>query len=189
MVFIGISSIFSILIVTGEISLYSLQLNLSELSKSIMTFLIVAITEEIIFRGYIQHYLMQSMNKYIALFVASVIFTALHLFNPNIDSIGIFSVFAAGLVMGTTYMITNSLWFPISMHLWWNFIQVHLGFNVSGQEAYSIITLNHFRPNILNGGAWGFEGSLLSIIALLIILLGFFFAVKKRFITVSIQEK
>lgn len=174
LVTIGIGSMFLILFTIGEISVSSIYFNFSELVKSCILFLLVAFIEETLFRGYMQHYLMQSMNKYVALVITSTIFAAVHILNPNISTIGIMSVFVCGLAMGITYIRTQSLWFPIAVHFWWNFTQVHLGFNVSGQEAYSIVKMTTAQPNILNGGTFGFEGSIFSFVSLAIILIGFF---------------
>lgn len=180
LVTVGIGCMFLILFAIGEINVSTIRFNFSELVKSCILFILVAFIEEMLFRGYIQHYLMQSMNKYVALVVSSIIFASVHLFNPNTSVIGILNVFSCGLIMGITYLRTQSLWFPIAVHFWWNFTQVHLGFNVSGQKAYSILKITTAQPNILNGGAFGFEGSVLSLASLGIILIGFLLTYKKR---------
>jgi hypothetical protein len=46
------------------------------------------------------------------------------------------------------------------------------GFNVSGQDFYSLIEFNIQENNLLNGGAFGMEGSILSIIANVLIIIG-----------------
>ena len=47
---------------------------------SILLFTIVAIVEEVLFRGYILKNLMSSFNKYIALFFSSILFSLLYSF-------------------------------------------------------------------------------------------------------------
>ncbi|MCU4165001.1 lysostaphin resistance A-like protein [Carboxylicivirga caseinilyticus] len=181
----GISTVFFILLTINEIKIASINFNFWELIKSCLIFLCVAFIEELLFRGYIQKYLMQSMNKYIALIVASIFFSIAHFLNPNISIIGTVGIFTLGLLLGLSYIYTKSLWFPIVFHFWWNFIQVHLGFNVSGKELYSLTELSKQAPNILNGGAFGFEGSLLSFPAQMIILAGLYFFFRQNTITLK----
>ncbi len=180
LVIVGMGSMFALLFISGEVSVSSAHFSFTEFFKSVLFFLLVAMVEEILLRGYVQYYLMQSMNKYIALLIATMGFAAMHLFNPNLTTIGIVNIFVCGLVLGYTYMQTRSLWLPIGIHFWWNFTQVHLGFNVSGQKAYSILKLTNAEPNLLNGGAFGFEGSVLSFVSLIIILMGFYMRTQRR---------
>lgn len=179
LVFITIIGMFGLLVAIDEVSIRTINFNYYEFLKSSLLFLFVALVEELLFRGYIQHYLMQSMNKYLALVITSLVFTAVHLMNPNTTWMGIMSIFVCGFVMGLTYIHTKSLWFPIVFHFWWNFIQVHLGFNVSGKEVYSIIELAPYEANLLNGGAFGFEGSVFSLVAQALVLVGFYFCFTK----------
>lgn len=177
---LGIISMYIILLKSHEVSIEYFSFSTPKVIGSIIYFFLVAFTEEILFRGYIQYYLMQSFNKYTALVISSLIFALMHAPNPNVNLIGLIQVFCSGLVMGLIYNYTKSLWFPIAEHFMWNFTQVHLGFNVSGLENYSLINITYEKDNILNGGAFGFEGSVLSFASLGIILIGFLLMYKKR---------
>lgn len=152
----------------GEISFEKLIFDPKEIVISILLFIIVAIVEEVLLRGYILRNLMISFNKYIALIVSSILFSLMHGFNPNIDLFALSNLFLAGIVLGLSYIHTKNLWFPIAQHFSWNFFQSLLGFNVSGQDTYSLIEYNTTNNNLLNGGAFGFEGSILSVIAMII---------------------
>jgi len=81
-------------------------------------------------------------------------------------------LFLAGIVLGISYIHTKNLWFPIAMHLSWNLFQAIFGFNVSGQKTYSLIEFSITENNIINGGDFGFEGSILSVIAMLVTIVG-----------------
>ena len=72
------------------------------------------------------------------------------------------------MFLGISYIYTKNLWFPISLHFSWNLLETLFGFNVSGQDIYSIIEFNISERNNLNGGDFGFEGSIISIFAQLI---------------------
>ena len=96
----------------------------------------------------------------------------MHAANPNIELIGFVDLFLAGILLGLSYIYTKNLWFPIALHFSWNFFQAHFGFNVSGQDSYSFIEFTIPEANLLNGGAFGFEGSYLSIILQLFTIFG-----------------
>ncbi len=155
-----------------EIFFTKVNFDSKELIMSIIIFTIGAVVEETLFRGYILRNLMSSFNKYVALVVSSILFSLMHGFNPNVDLISLLDLFLAGIALGLSYIYTKNLWFPIAMHLSWNLFQALLGFNVSGHDTYSIIEFKINESNLINGGAFGFEGSYLSIIAEIITIIG-----------------
>ena len=154
-----------LLLFMDEINFNEIVFNSKEVIITILAYAIVALIEEALFRGYILRNLMISYNKYIALIISSILFSAVHGFNPNIDLIGFVDLFFAGILLGISYIFTKNLWFPIALHFSWNLTQTFLGFNVSGNDAYSIIEFKTTENNLLNGGDFGFEGSIFSIIA------------------------
>ena len=161
-----------LLLVLNEIQYSKTVFNGKELLISITTFVLVSVVEETLCRGYILKNLMLSFNKYAALILSSVLFSLMHAANPNVDLFSLFNLFLAGILLGLSYIYTKNLWFPIALHLSWNLFQTLLGFNVSGQNTYSIIEFEIHEANLINGGAFGFEGSFLSIIAMLIVITG-----------------
>jgi hypothetical protein len=107
---------------------------------------------------------MISFNKYIALIVSALLFSLLHAGNPNVDMFALANLFLAGILLGISYVYTKNLWFPIALHLSWNLFQTLFGFNVSGIDSYHLIEISIIENNLLNGGLFGFEGSIFSII-------------------------
>lgn len=160
------------LILTDEIYFEKIVFSIKDIFISILVFSMVAILEEVLLRGYILRNLMISFNNYVALVISSILFSLLHAFNPNIDLFSLAGLFLAGLLLGASYIHTKNLWFPIALHLSWNLFQTLFGFNVSGQDFYSLIEFNFEESNLLNGGAFGFEGSILSIIIEITIIVG-----------------
>jgi len=153
------------LIVNGNLIIDKIEFHSLSLLESICLFLIVALNEEIILRGYILRNFMDSMNKYIALIISSLLFMAMHLFNPNISFVGMLNIFLAGLLLGITYIFTKNLWFPIALHFSWNFFQGPVfGYKVSGTTTSSLITQSLNGNEILTGGKFGLEGSILASI-------------------------
>lgn len=164
----------------GEIQFKGVLLNYTDLTLIILHFFIVALVEEVLFRGYILRNLMISFNKYIALVLSSGLFSLMHGLNPNISSFSLMGLFLAGVLLGATYIFTKNLWFPIALHFSWNLFQSLLGFNVSGQDSYSIIEHQIREANLINGGAFGFEGSYLSIVVQLVLIFGIIYYYNRK---------
>jgi len=181
---------FFILFILGYISInHSLDHSSFSFGSFILYFIlfvVVSFHEEIMMRGYVLNNLMQSMNRYVALSISSIIFMSIHLFNPNINFLPALNLFLAGIVLGIYYIHKSNLWLPIGMHLTWNFFQGPVfGFEVSGIETESIIkqtkaitsTINTVndapitRNELLTGGSFGFEGSILATIGIIIMIL------------------
>jgi len=168
------------LLFIDEINFKEIVFNPKEIILSILVYSIVAIAEEAIFRGYILRNFMISFNKYIALIISSLLFSLVHGFNPNIDLFSFFNLFLAGILLGISYIYTKNLWFPIALHLSWNLFQTLLGFNVSGRDYYSLVEFKIIEKNILNGGDFGFESSILSIIFQIIFIVMIWFYHKQK---------
>jgi membrane protease YdiL (CAAX protease family) len=153
-----------------EIKYVKTIFKIKEILLSIGLFFMVAVNEEVLMRGYVLRNLMYSFNKYIALVFSSILFSLLHGFNPNMDWFSYLNLFLASILLGSTYIFTKNLWFPIALHFSWNFFQTLFGFNVSGQDFYSLIEFKTAKPNIINGGLFGFEGSIFCIVFQLVLI-------------------
>ena len=159
---------YTILILLGEIKFIGFNYDLKNIILLFLLFIAVSIAEETYVRGYVLKNLLQSFNPIISLIISSAIFSLLHFFNPNVNYIALTELFIAGILLGISYVYTKNLWFPIALHLSWNFFQVMFGFNVSGMDTYSLIEFEIIENNNINGGDFGFEGSYLSILFSLI---------------------
>lgn len=155
---------FGLLYGLGEVEIASVHFSAYDLVMSWILMLLVAITEEAAFRGFVLgHLLNAGINRYVALFLSSVIFSLMHINNPYYSSMSFLNILLAGVLMGSTYIYTRNLWFPIALHLFWNWLQGPvLGFGVSGAEyRNTLLKLNFPENNIINGGVFGFESSIL----------------------------
>lgn len=187
-IMLGVGTV--ILLFSKEIVVEAFNIDLLLLGKNILVVLLVAFGEEIFVRGYILNNLLDATNKYTALVISSLLFSGLHLLNAHISYLSVINLFLAGILLGSLYIKTRNLWFPISLHFFWNFIQGPvLGFNVSGNETYSIITSNYYESTVLNGGEFGFEGSIICTIVSVVfaaILLGMYPKTKNSIHKVSV---
>ena len=153
-----------------EIVFVKTVFKINEILFSVGLFIIVAINEEVLIRGYVLRNLMYSFNKYTALIISSILFSLIHGFNPDMSWLSYLNLFLAGILLGTSYIYTKNLWFPIALHFSWNFFQSLFGFNVSGQNLYSLIEFKIAKSNLINGGLFGFEGSIFCIVIQLVLI-------------------
>lgn len=168
-----ITSGFGILILTNEIQWVGINLSSSDFMLGFLLFIAIALGEELLFRGYILNNLMLSMPRMVALLISAVLFSLMHIFNSDFTWFSFWDLTLGGLLLGISYIYTKSLWFPIAQHFSWNFFQGTIfGFNVSGNVTYSLFAQSRTTDNYWNGGKFGFEGSVLSIIFQLIAIIG-----------------
>lgn len=98
--------------------------------------------------------------------ISAAIFGGLHLLNENATVFGAIAVMLqAGLMLGAAFMATRRLWLPIGIHFAWNFMQSGLfGIAVSGTKAQDGLFKSSLTgPDILTGGSFGVEGSIVTI--------------------------
>lgn len=166
LVAIGINGMgFLIMLLTGAIAIESVGFDFGSLLVSFMFFILVSVNEEVMCRGYILRRMLDTrLNKFIALGISSLLFAAMHLLNPSVAVMPMINLFIAGILLGAAYIYTRNLWFPLSLHLFWNWMQGPVfGFEVSGLDELKGDVFNIIRPfdNLINGGKFGFEGSIL----------------------------
>ncbi|ATV05873.1 CPBP family intramembrane metalloprotease [Fusobacterium vincentii] len=153
------------------------------LIKVFIIFIFQALLEEILFRGYLMPFFSKVIGIKFTIILLSFLFTCIHLFNPNLDIIGLANVFLAGVTFSLIYYYTGNLWLVGAMHTLWNFI---LGFIV-GSQISGIITYNSVffsipveNKDLISGGVFGFEASIVTTIVELIISLFVIYLIKKE---------
>lgn len=156
---------FMSLTITNQLDFLTFQYSFSNLMLCLGFYLLVAFSEEILMRGYVLNNLMLSFDKYVALVISALLFSLMHGFNANFTLLGGINLFLAGILLGLSYIFTKNLWFPIALHFSWNFFQGPIfGFNVSGNSYYTFFLTEYRTPTVWNGGAFGFEGSILCLL-------------------------
>ncbi|ANR72197.1 CPBP family intramembrane metalloprotease [Prevotella scopos JCM 17725] len=177
--FIGFSY-FIIVTVTmslcGYYHIKSIQFDWEKQLFSFTLFFLVAVSEEIFFRGILFRMINRRWNIWAALVISALIFGGLHIFNDNAtlwSSIAI--AIEAGSLLGAAYAYSKNIWLPIGIHWIWNYTQGNiLGFPVSGEDnVTSIITPEISGPQWLTGGSFGAEASAISAVIGLLISLWF----------------
>jgi membrane protease YdiL (CAAX protease family) len=167
--FVLIASGFVILLILGNLSISDTNFNIPLLFGYVLLFTIGSLNEEIMIRGYILTNFCDSMNKYIALIVSSLLFAIMHLANANVTVLSFVNIFLAGILLGIYYIHKRNLWFPISLHFSWNFFQGPIfGFEVSGVDVTGVIIQDIQGPDLITGGTFGFEGSIIATLLMVI---------------------
>lgn len=140
---------------------------------SAVLFVLAALAEEALFRGYPLQTLTRAKLVGIGVLVTSFAFAAIHMGNPNLsEGLPYLNLLLAGVWLAVAYLRTRSLWFPLGVHWAWNWAQASLfGLPVSGINDLAPHSLLHgfdSGPTWLTGGNFGIEGGLACTIAVII---------------------
>ena len=120
-------------------------------------------------------YLYQKLRRrykapWIAIFINSLVFMAMHLSNPGISFLGLMQILIFGLIGSMLVYYYNGLWIAMAFHTGWNFTQsILFGLPNSGiVSAYSVFRLD--AASATNGLFYnvnfGVEGSLGAVVIL-----------------------
>lgn len=136
----------------------------------LVIYVIVGVTEELVFRGYVFVNLRDGSNVLIAVIVSSVLFGLAHILNPNFAPIALLNIALVGVFFCYAYLVTGNLWLPIAYHFSWNFCQgTVFSFPVSGTGGEGLfVTALTGGPDWVTGGAFGPEAGLLGTAAILL---------------------
>ncbi len=146
----------------------------------LLAFLLVGLTEEYTFRGYLQFTLTRGLvsignlfsptrARTIGFWLAAVLTSALFLYahtrNAGENWLGLFQVFLAGMIFVVALWRTGSLWWGIGFHTAWDWGQSFLyGVPDSGGLMQGRLFATHaLGKPLLSGGTVGPEGSVLCI--------------------------
>ncbi|MHC5250694.1 lysostaphin resistance A-like protein [Enterococcus sp. LJL90] len=94
--------------------------------------LLVGLTEELVFRGWILNFLLTKMNKFGALILSSSLFLLIHFptwihtgtLIPNLVSGGFMQVFFLGILFGIAFIKSKNIFVPMLFHMVWNLIAI-----------------------------------------------------------------
>jgi len=129
-----------------------------------------AFGEELICRGYSYQNFLDIRRGTLGLFVTAVLFAGMHALNPAVwsSSVPMLNLFAAGILLALAYRLSGNLWFPTALHFGWNFAQGGLlRLPISGRDVGGLAGLlpDPAMPVWLSGGAFGLEGSAVTLLA------------------------
>lgn len=152
------------------------------LERELLALMITTMAEELLFRVILFGILEEIAGSLVAILISAAAFGLAHFDNPGATPFAIFALSTeAGVMLALAYMLTRNVWIAVGIHAGWNFTQEFvLGALNSGQEhpnSYFQTTLS--GPETLTGGAFGLEGSIVSL-GLSVIVSAFLFALILR---------
>lgn len=142
----------------------------------LVIFILVGVSEETTFRGYMQSTLARGMGFWPGAVLLSLLFAAAHYKNTGESIAGLGGVVIAGLLLALLLRATGSLWLSIGFHATWDWGQSFLyGTPDSGLMMQGHLLATHALGDPrFSGGTVGPEGSLLflpvQIVGLLVLL-------------------
>ncbi len=149
--------------------------DLSSLILVIPYFILFAIqcfSEEMYARGWTITYFFKRHSIFLAMVINCIVFALPHLLSPGIDLLSIVNIFIVGMVFAVMFLRFDNIWVCGGVHTAWNFSQgIILGFNVSGYTTPSIMKFSQVGQNLINGGAFGPESSLITTAVFIISLI------------------
>jgi membrane protease YdiL (CAAX protease family) len=144
----------------------------STLTVTFVVFVIGALSEETLLRGYPLQTLVRSNQIVAGVGITSLLFALGHNGNPDASGLSLFNTFLAGIWFAAAYLKTRDLWFPLGIHLMWNWLQGPVfGINVSGIADLSpdpVMRAADHGPLWLTGGNYGIEGGVACTVALVL---------------------
>jgi membrane protease YdiL (CAAX protease family) len=154
-------------------------------------FILAALAEEALFRGYPLQTLTRANLAWLAVLLTSVPFAAVHLRNPNVAAGFTFiNTALAGVWLAVAYLRTRSLWFPLGVHWAWNWALGSLfGLPVSGitdLAPHPLLQGTDLGPAWLTGGSYGIEGGLACTITLVVSTI---FICRTRLVSADLEMK
>ena len=142
------------------------------LLTTLLIFAVGAVSEETLFRGYLLQTFSRAKLAWLGIAFTSLLFAFAHNNNPDVSNLSWLNTLLAGIWFALAYLKTRDLWFPLGIHLAWNWLQGPVfGINVSGITEFSpdpVLRATDIGPAWLTGGSYGIEGGLACTFALVV---------------------
>lgn len=135
-----------------------------------------AITEELLFRGYMQGMVKSNYGAWAAILLSTVPFAVSHALGHDVFSnpIILLNLALAGMFLALLRELSGSLWLPIGFHFAWN------SFNDVFGTADSFITLRMGPNDWISGGTLGFDNGVANTFIMLVLIVVLSFKLKRE---------
>ena len=155
------------LFLCGYYRIVTVEFDVASQLSWLSLFLLVAVVEEVVFRGILFRLITDKWNIAVGLTTSSLLFGLAHLGNPGATLWAALAIaLASGWLCGMAYAYHQTIWAPIGMHWAWNYLEGGVfGCAVSGLplDNLPLITPRISGPDILTGGAFGPEASIICV--------------------------
>lgn len=145
---------------------FSSGTGLDGLTIAIVYNLATAMGEELLFRAVLFRIAEEVAGTTVAIGISAAIFGLVHAANPGATAFGIGALsIEFGVMLALAYVLTRNIWLAIGIHMAWNFTQGYVfGVVVSGTgQPHSILNTSVSGPDLLTGGSFGPEASIVSL--------------------------
>jgi membrane protease YdiL (CAAX protease family) len=129
-------------------------------------------TEEVYFRGWLQPLLCARWGPWLGVLSTAALFTLLHLVGGARSLFTLLNLFLGGLMFGLLALRTGGLWAPWAAHFAWNWAEsggLGLDPNPGSPLTGVLVDLDLKGPALWSGGADALNGSLATVIVLMLI--------------------
>lgn len=131
------------------------------------------LVEEMLFRGVIMNVMEKRWNRYVAIFVPSVLFGLIHIIGRRLDLLSIIQLIIAGSIVGILFSLvayeSGNVWNSAIIHGVWNIVMIggilQISENAEEYPIYNyVLDTDSF---MITGGDFGVEASVIAILAYL----------------------
>lgn len=139
--------------------------------------------EEFLLRGVLMNQMAARGKIRIAILANSLIFSIFHLGNAGFDIMASVNIFLIGLIFSLIFYLEDSLYLVGAAHSFWNMAMANIyGIPVSGNNPtrFTLFNTNLKGPEIISGGSFGLEASIITSLVLGIILIYLIRKIKKQ---------
>ncbi len=137
-------------------------------------FFIQGSAEELVCRGFLLPSLLKMTSLPVAILICSTAFALPHLptvleADPQFALIGVINLYLVSTVFSLLFILRSNIYIVCGLHSVWNFVlNGAMGLSVSGSNSNenSLLNFNVNGENILSGGVYGLEASIITTVAL-----------------------
>lgn len=145
--------------------------------------LIQGFEEEFLLRAILMNQMAAKGKISLAIIANSLIFSIFHLGNAGFSPMAFVNIFLVGLVFSLIFYLQDSIYMVGAAHSFWNMTMANIyGITVSGNKSLGVTLFNTNLkgPDLISGGGFGVEGSIVTTIVLAILIIILIRKIKQR---------
>ena len=186
-----------VIVLTGVIKFNGVfdKINIPMVAAMLICYVLQGAMEEILCRGVVHQLLIKKTSVPVTIGVSAALFTIPHLSgmsgdSPMIVAAAIVNLILISVIFSLLTLRFKSIWAACGLHSAWNYILYSiLGLNLSGNDEIvaSVFDMSSVGSNILNGGEYGIEASIITT-AVLAAMIAFVVMVIKPIVRTSLAR-
>lgn len=149
----------------------------------IPAWLIQGFEEEFLLRAILMNQMAVKGKISLAMVANSLIFAIFHLENAGFSPMAFANIFLLGLIFSQIFYLSDSIYIVGAAHSFWNMTMANIyGITVSGNKSLGVtyFTTKLYGPDLISGGGFGVEGSIVTTIVLAILIVILIRKIKQR---------